>query len=102
LRDSQEAARDGDVTGAAASASVATRLLPYAASPALQSALVHELRRDLAAASASARAAQRLEPTNWRASYALARIETRRGRVREALDALRRARSLNRTSTAIR
>jgi hypothetical protein len=102
LRDSQAAARRGDVPRALASATVSARLQPYAAAPAVQRALVLELHGSLSEAAASARRAQRREPTNWRAAYVLARIETRRGRVRQALVALRRARALNLNSTAIR
>ena len=75
---------------------------PYAGTPQLQRALVLELDGNLAAAAASARAAERREPTNWRPPLVLARIEAKRGHVPAALAAIRRARALNKTSPALR
>jgi O-antigen ligase len=102
LRDSQQAAGAMRYDPALRHAVNAGRLEPYGSSPALQRALVLELRGDLNGAVAAARTAERNEPMNWRAPFVLARLETERGHVNAALAAFRRARALNKESSFLR
>jgi O-antigen ligase/polysaccharide polymerase Wzy-like membrane protein len=83
-------------------ARTAERVQPYAASPKLQEAFVHERRGELAEASDAARAATEAESENWRPWLVLSRIEARRGHARAARAAYRRARSLNPRSVLFR
>jgi hypothetical protein len=92
---SQDRARSGDLSGALSAARTAQNVQPYAATPRLQEALVLERQGDLAAAAAAARAATDREPTNWRTWVILSRIEAERSNAPAAVDAYRRARSLN-------
>jgi O-antigen ligase len=94
-RDSRSAADDGRLTAALEDSRTAERLQPYAATPRLQRALLLERTGQLAAAAAAARAAAKHEPTNWRMWFTLARIEARRGEATAAVQALRKARTLN-------
>jgi hypothetical protein len=102
LRESQRSAANGHLDLALQEAATAMRTQPYALTPALQRALVLELRGDLPRAVTAARAAARKEPTNWRAPFVLARLETRSGHVAAGLAAYRRAKSLNRTASLLR
>ena len=102
LRESQRSASDGHLDLALQEAATAMRTQPYALTPPLQRALVLELRGDLPRAVAAARAAERKEPTNWRAPFVLARLEARSGHVAAGLAAYRRAKSLNRTASLLR
>lgn len=95
LRDSSTAARDGDLPAAYADARDAEAVLPEAASPYLQQALVLEELGDLAGATRAARDAVERESTNWRTWLVLSRLEARRGRAPQAVEAFRRARELN-------
>ena len=94
-RDSRDAVAQGDLAGALRDSSTAERLQPYAATPSVQRALVLERAGDLAGAAVAAKAATAEEPTNWRTWLLLARLEARRGHAGVAVDALRKARSLN-------
>ena len=102
LRGSQRSASDGHLELALQEAATAMRTQPYALTPPLQRALVLELRGDLPGAVAAARAAERKEPTNWRAPFVLARLEARSGHAAAGLAAYRRAQSLNRTGSLLR
>jgi len=100
VRQSQAAAREGDLAGALLDAHSARNAQPAAASPRLQEALVLEDLGSLAAAGKAARSASRREPTNWKTWFVLFRVESERGHVAPALRAFRRARSLNPRSSA--
>jgi tetratricopeptide (TPR) repeat protein len=102
LRASHRAMSEERLEPALGHAASAGRVEPYAASPALQRALVLEAAGDLDGAVSAALRAQEQEPTNWRPPFVLARLETERGRVGAALAAYRRARSLNRESSLLR
>jgi len=95
VRQSEADAREGDLAGALEAARGAQNAEPSAATPRLQQALVLEELGDLDAAAGAALAATEREPTNWRTWLVLSRIEARRGRAAAAVDAYRRARSLN-------
>jgi len=95
VRQSEAAARDGELTTALREARSAQNVEPGAASPRLQQALVLERMGALTAAAAVARAATERESTNWRPWLVLFRIEAERGRSDAALSDYRRARSLN-------
>lgn len=88
----------GRVVGALESLRTAQRLEPYAATPHLRRALLLEQLGRLSPARASAAAAARDEPTNWRTWLVMARIDAKRGDAAAALAAFRRARRLNRSS----
>ncbi|MEX2447750.1 MAG: hypothetical protein WD404_03285, partial [Solirubrobacterales bacterium] len=96
LRQSEAAAREGDLAEALRDARSAQNVQPDAAGPRLQQALVLEQMGALGAAASAARAATEREPTNWRTWLVLSRIEAERGRAAAAVRAYRRARSLNR------
>lgn len=95
LRQSEAAAREDDLAEALREARTAQDVLPGAAGPRLQQALVLEQLGALRAAAPAARAATEREPTNWRTWVVLARVEAERGRAAAAVRAYRRARSLN-------
>jgi hypothetical protein len=95
VRQSEADARDGDLAGALDAARGAQNVQPSAAGPRLQQALVLERMGDLDAARAAARAATERESTNWRTWLVLSRLEASSGRAAAAVDAYRRARSLN-------
>jgi hypothetical protein len=94
VRDSQDAIERGDVQAALGEANDAVEAQPWAASPYAHRALVEEEAGRLAAAAVDMRSAIDREPNNWRHPLLLARIEARRGRVKSALQAYRRARRL--------
>lgn len=95
VRSSEAAVREGDLEAALADARSAENVEPAAATPRLQQALVLELQGRLPAAAAAATEATERESTNWRTWLVLSRIEAERGNADAALDAYRRARSLN-------
>jgi Flp pilus assembly protein TadD len=94
LRASQAAAREHDDHRARAAAGDAAAILPWAASPHVQLALLAESRGDLAVAEREARDAIALEPTNWSHPLLLARVLAERGDAPAALAAFVRAREL--------
>lgn len=95
LRDSRRAAVAGDTRTAVDKAERARGLAPWAASPWLQLALVHEGSGDLASARAAARRAVDHDPSGWRHHLVLARIALAGGDERAAAAALRDAAALN-------
>lgn len=94
-RESEAAARAGDLDTALSEARSAVNVQPGAAGPRLQEALVLELMRDYAAAEAAAREAVERESTNWRIWLVLSRIAAENGRPGASVAAYERARSLN-------
>jgi O-antigen ligase len=95
IRDSQAAAREGDVATALGDARSAQNVQPGAATPRIQEALLLESEGEYAAAAAAALAATEREPTNWRTWLLLSRIEAQQGQPRAAIRDYRRARALN-------
>lgn len=95
IRKSQSEFRQGRLAAAIEDARRAEAIQPYAATPKLQLALLHERNGDLGVAAAKALAAARAEATNWRTWLVLARIEAERGHAASAVAAYARARSLN-------
>ncbi|MGE0067772.1 MAG: O-antigen ligase family protein, partial [Solirubrobacterales bacterium] len=95
IRESEAAARGGDLTAALDDARSAQNVQPYAAAPRLQQALVLELLRDYGAAEAAARAATERERTNWRNWLVLSRVAAENGRPAISVAAFEKARSLN-------
>jgi tetratricopeptide (TPR) repeat protein len=98
---SRDAARSGNVSKAAAEAARGESAAGFAASPALQRAVVEEQAGNLAAAEAAARRAAERTPDDWRPWFAVARIATARGHDDDAIDAFRRARKLNPDSSLL-
>lgn len=99
---SREAAQRGDLAGAAAEAARGESAAGFAASPALQRALIEERAGDLPAAETAARRAAERTPRDWRPWFLIARVATARGRESVAVDAFRRARRLNPESGLLR
>jgi hypothetical protein len=97
LQQSQIEAAHGNLAAALEEARDAAAAQPYAASPRLQEALLLEQRGKLRAAASAAAAATDKEGVNWRTWAILARVEAERGRIAEAIRALRRAHSVNPT-----
>ena len=95
VRESQEDAHADALGPALDDARDAQSVEPFAARPRLQQALVLELAGDLDGAAAAARDAIGKERANWRNWLVLSRIEAERGRAAQAVDAYRKARSLN-------
>ena len=95
VRTSQQAARAGDADKAIAAATTAVQVAPWAATGYSQRALVLERLGLGGRAAADARRAADREPTSWRHWLVLARVEAERGRIRQAVDAARRAAALN-------
>jgi hypothetical protein len=95
LRDSRANATAGRIDNALADAGSAARAEPYAATPALQRAVLLEARGHSQAAVAAARAATHREPSNWRTWITLSRLEARNGSAGPSIDAYRRAKTLN-------
>lgn len=95
MRQSEAAARDGDLGAALDDAASAQNVLPGAAGPRLQEALILEELGQLAAAASAARGAAEREPVNWRIWLVLSRLEAARGNAAASLSDYRRARSLN-------
>jgi hypothetical protein len=95
MRQSEAAARDGDLNAALRDAASAQNVLPGAAGPRLQEALILEEQGELAAAARAAHGAAEREPVNWRIWLVLSRLEVAQGNAAAALSDYRRARSLN-------
>ncbi|HET9544510.1 MAG TPA: O-antigen ligase family protein, partial [Gaiellaceae bacterium] len=92
---SQEAVQDDDLPEALDQALAARQLSPWASSPYLQLALVHEQGDDLPAARAAIGEAIERDPLNWRLWLIRARLETLDGEVAAARESLARAVDLN-------
>ena len=92
---SQEAVQDDDLPEALDQALAARQLSPWASSPYLQLALVHEQGDDLQAARAAIGEAIERDPLNWRLWLVRARLETLDGEVAAARESLARAVELN-------
>ncbi len=95
LRQSEAEAREGSLEAALTDARSAQNVMPGAAGPRLQQALVLEQLGDLGAAAVAAEAATEREETNWRTWLVLARLEARRGNADAAVLAFDRAKGLN-------
>ena len=95
IEDSQAEAQSDSLRQALVDARTAGAVEPYAATPNLQQALILERGGALKAAAAAATSATEDEPTNWRPWMILSRIEAARGDTAAAIDAFRKARSLN-------
>jgi tetratricopeptide (TPR) repeat protein len=96
---SHDLAGSSDLQGALDQARTASNIEPFAATPALQEALILEADGDLAGAAASATQATEDESTNWRTWLVLSRIQAYRGKAQAAVAAYEKARSLNPRST---
>ncbi|HWO15203.1 MAG TPA: tetratricopeptide repeat protein, partial [Solirubrobacterales bacterium] len=94
IRDSREAAQDGDLALSQKLAEEAVNAMPWGSTPYEQLALAHEDQGELAAAEAEMRNAIENEPTNWRYPLALARIQAERGKPAAARQTFRRGRRL--------
>jgi O-Antigen ligase len=92
---SQRAARALDLPRAIEAAEAARDIQPWAATPYLQLALVHEQAGALPSARAWIDEAIERDRRDWRLWLVSARIETKLGRLDAALDSLRRAAELN-------
>jgi hypothetical protein len=95
IKSSQAATSHRDLRAAFADAVDARDLQPWAATPYLQIALVAEQQQRLATASQAIADATARAPEDWRLWLVRSRIETKRGRIGPALQALRRAEALN-------
>jgi hypothetical protein len=95
LNDSQEAVAGGDGEDALSDALAARALQPWAASPYLQLALVHEEMGELPAARDWIGEAIDRDSEDWRLWLVAARIETKAGSPEDAERSLRRAAELN-------
>jgi O-Antigen ligase len=95
VRDSQANVRSQDLSAALGDARSAEDIEPYAATPALQQALVLELQGDLDGAIEAAKTATRAEPTNWRTWLTASRLAALSGDYEGAILAYRFARELN-------
>lgn len=92
---SRDAAAAGQLDRAQTEAEGAERAISFAASPALQRALVAERAGRLDQAAEAARTAARRSPGTWEPWFVLARVQVARNRPRSAVAAFRRARELN-------
>lgn len=92
---SRSAAARGDLSSAVREAAAGENAAGFAATPALQRALVEEQAGNLAGAEAAARRAAQRTPDDWRPWFLIARIATARGADGRAIAAFRRAKSLN-------
>jgi O-antigen ligase len=95
LRKSQDAARAGDTASALEDARTAQNVMPGAAGPYLQEALLLEQEEQYAEAAAAAEKATDKEPNEWRNWLVLSRIEAESGDADAAVAAYKEARSLN-------
>lgn len=95
VRESQDAARRGDLGGALEDARSAANVQPGAATPRLQEALVLERAGEFDRAVAAITEATKREPTHWQLWLIRSRIEAQAGRVDASLASYERARSLN-------
>jgi hypothetical protein len=92
---SQAAVARGDAAAAESAATKARRIQPWAASPALQLALVMEQEGNLVQADAWIREAIKHDKTNWSLWLISTRIDVKRGEVGKAKQSLRRTIELN-------
>jgi predicted Zn-dependent protease len=88
-------AASGDLDDALSQARRASDLQPYAATPLLQEAVLHERAGDLGAAVSAAREATERETTNWRTWLTLSRLEALRAHPQAAVAAYVEAARLN-------
>jgi O-antigen ligase len=95
LAASQAASGRGDLRTALSDAAAAERAQPFAASPALQQALVLEQAGDLPGARAAAVTAVERDASNWQPRLVLARIEDELGWQTLAVASFERARRLD-------
>jgi len=95
VRVSQQAFRGGDVDHAVRAATDAIHTAPWSASAYGQRAVVLESLGFKTRAAQDARRAADHEPTNWERWLVLARIDAENRNVAAAIDAARRAESLN-------
>ncbi|MHB8059229.1 MAG: O-antigen ligase family protein, partial [Gaiellaceae bacterium] len=95
IEKSQAAVARGDAAAAESAALKARRIQPWAASPALQLALVLEEEGKLVHANAWIREAIKHDETNWDLWLASARIDVKRGKIASAKMSLMRAIELN-------
>jgi Tfp pilus assembly protein PilF len=102
LDGSRQAVGRGDLREAASQARSARTIQPWAASPRLQLALVHELAGQLDLARADIAGAIARDEGDWRLQVVAARLATKAGDVAAARHALRRARELNPRSQLLR
>lgn len=100
VRESQAAARRGDLEAALENALAARSIEPWATTPYLQIALVHESAGHFNPARSSILEAIERDRSNWSLWLVKARIETRAGKVKAARRSLARARALNPLSFA--
>jgi O-antigen ligase len=84
IRDSEAAAREGDLQRSGTLAQEAVDAAPWAASPHQQLALVREAQGRLSEAEREIREAIGKEPDNWQHPLVLARIELKQGRLNAA------------------
>jgi hypothetical protein len=92
---SQAAARVNNLGAALGSANSAHGVQPYAASPALQQALVYELQGNYDPGVAAAKRATRADSTNWQTWVILSRLQAEAGNADAAVSAYKHARMLN-------
>lgn len=102
LEASRAAAARGDLDTATERAASARAIQPWAASPHLQLALVHEEQGDLPAARAHAADAIDRDEADWRLRVVAARLATKSGDLRAARAALAAAQRLNPRSPVLR
>lgn len=102
IQASQLAVQSGNGNEALAHASAARRIEPWASSPYLQLALIHERLGEPERAHAAILNAIERDRRNWRLWLVAARIEVRQARIRLALESLRHARQLNPRSPLFR
>jgi hypothetical protein len=102
LDSSQDAARAGDLDGAARDARAAAKIEPWAAAPALQLALVSERAGDLKGALRAIDDATERDRENWQIWLVAARLNLKAGDVPAAERALARSRQLNPRSAVFR
>ena len=95
IGDSRAAVEQGDLEHALEAARGARDIEPWAATPYLQIALIHEELSELPAAATAIDRAIARSRRDWRLWLVAARIQTKLGDVREAERSLRRAASLN-------
>jgi O-antigen ligase len=95
IENSQAALARGDARAAESDALKARRIQPWAASPALQLALVTEQEGKLAQSSAWIREAIKHDKTSWNLWLISTRIDVKRGEIDKAKQSLNRAIELN-------
>jgi hypothetical protein len=98
LEESQAAAARGDLDGAVEAADDARAMQPWASSPYLQLALLHEQQGNLGEANRWIGKALERDRSDWSAWLVAARVQTKAGFIRRGRRSLRRAERLNRKS----